>query len=698
MAASRETVLTAMEGGQPPSEINETGGKAMATRPEALEQGAAAQSNGSRRGTKKKMSPQQVQYYKAIAMSDADLGTAIKAPTESIARHVGNALAHDAEAKNERLEAQREFKENIGNFYEAKQRLLNPGYRTDVDWGRERTPAENEKNHGAPNWAAFAEKCVAYSLQHADRMLKAFAKANGLLTDEGTNIDDPEGEEEGKAGLPKAWRSEDPTAQRRYEFVAAAAMDIANRNPKGEVEKQILAAAEHQPAPVMPVPPDLFTQVLNFLTGIPAMVAHAGIIAEAKELAAKMRLHQPTPEAAAVPAEIAKEEKRKRDKRLAKKNDGPLGSAASAPGTSGTSEHVQGSAPAEGAGAAAPASDVEARRLGKARDQRAFHLPQNETQPAAMAASPAAAQDPGSLEGADHDAPQTAPEPATEQGSCGDARKRAPSRKATVCPPDLAPEEVRYKASSGAAQPGRRLGNAVCDENGKWVYEPEPESGEHEKAPDTQGLAAAATPYQVRKRVSGDYIDFAIFRLGDKTPYDVFEKEREGEARCACERLNASAIASPAAGSLAPPQADAQPARPREGTNGRGHDGPQGDGGQKGGEAGQEPPAANHSPGGQPSIACDIADFLEAKAGDHFIPSREIAAHVNALHGFAPDSVRRVLQDEYLQLGLERDKGPRGGYAYRSARSGMGNQAKFDKPDEAGVASERRVSATGRAS
>ena len=92
------------------------------------------------------------------------------------------------------------------------------------------------------------------------------------------------------------------------------------------------------------------------------------------------------------------------------------------------------------------------------------------------------------------------------------------------------------------------------------MYELEPESGEPEKAPDTQGLAAAAAQYQVRKRISGDYVDFAIFRRGDKTPYDVFEKEKESEAKSVCERLNASAIASPAAGSLAPPQADAQPA------------------------------------------------------------------------------------------------------------------------------------------
>src|ERR1039457_7489340 len=74
----------------------------------------------------KKMSPQQQQYYKVIKMPSPELGAAIKTATECIARHVGNALAHDAEAKKERDEAQREFQANIAYYYEAKQRLLNP--------------------------------------------------------------------------------------------------------------------------------------------------------------------------------------------------------------------------------------------------------------------------------------------------------------------------------------------------------------------------------------------------------------------------------------------------------------------------------------------------------------------------------------------------------------------------------------------
>lgn len=231
----------------------------------------------------KKLSPEEKQYFKAIDMSSADLGAVLAKPTERIARKLGHAIAHEEKAKVFRHEAQHEFDQNIAFYYEAKQRLLNPGYRTDVDGGKDRTPEENEKNFGAPNWAAFNKNCAAYSVQHADRKLKAFAKAQGLLTDEG-NIDDPESEGGEGAKPPEPRRTPDQTAQKRYEHIATAAMVIANRNPEGEIEKQILAAAEHVPAPQMPLPSDIFTAVLSFITKIASSIADEKVKAEAKRL------------------------------------------------------------------------------------------------------------------------------------------------------------------------------------------------------------------------------------------------------------------------------------------------------------------------------------------------------------------------------------------------------------------------------
>jgi hypothetical protein len=288
----------------------------------------------------KKMSPEGDQYLMAIAMSSADLGAILTKPTERITKHVGKAIAHETLAKTERAEAQREFSANVAFYYEAKQRLLNPGYRTDVDGGKDRTPDENQKNFGAPDWAAFNKNCAAYSLQHADRKLKAFAKEQNLLTDDGDNIDDPEPEND-EPEAPEPRRTPDATAQKRYEHVATAAMAIASRNPEGEIEQQILAAADYVPVPHMPLPPDVFTEVLSFITKISSSVTDEGVRDEAKKLLGKMLLHKPTPDPADVLAEASDEEKRKRTKRLARKNGQALGSSTYNPPTNGTSEDVQ---------------------------------------------------------------------------------------------------------------------------------------------------------------------------------------------------------------------------------------------------------------------------------------------------------------------------------------------------------------------
>lgn len=519
----------------------------MESKRKAAAESAAATAKRSQSITRK-MSPQEQQYLKAIAMPSAELGAVIKAPAERIAQHVGNALAHDVEAKKERGEAQRDFQQNIAFFYEAKQRLLNPGYRTDVDGGKDRTPDENEKNFGAPDWATFERKCVAYSLKQADRKLKAFARATGLLTDEGENIDDPEPKEGEGAGRPQRRRTEDPTAQKRYEFIATAAMELANRNPEGEVEKQILAAAENEPAPLMPVSPDLFTEVLSFISRMSLSAADEGDRAEARQLVNKMRLHKPAPEAAKVPAEAAKEEKRKRDKRLAKKNGQPLGSAACDRSGNGTSGHVQRSAPvAEGRESGPPKKGPEERRLRKTLAQRRWRAKQK-------LARLAAPQEAGARGMADRDAPQPAAAPSPKHGRGEKARKHTASPEVTVCPPALSPDEEERKRKSldaASSHPGRRLGNFVLDEKGTYKYEPEPGMGEAEEVqvaqpgehqlPPTKPMATVTKPLRVKKRIQDDFIDFAVVRDGDKVPYDVFDTE--SEAKAVCERLNTPPVA-----------------------------------------------------------------------------------------------------------------------------------------------------------
>jgi hypothetical protein len=280
------------------------------------------------------------QFRVAYTMTSAKLGAAIKAPTRRITKHVGNAIAYEEKAKMERDKAQAEFIEHIAFFYEAKQRLLNPGYRTDVDGGKNRTPDENRKNFGAPDWATFIANNDAYSLQHADRLLKQFARANGLITDDGENIDDPEPKDVKPVGSGRR-NTRDVTELKRFEHVATAAMEIASRNPEGEVEKQILAAAEYVPAPLMPLPPDIYIEVLSFIKKIGASASDENVKAEAKRLASKMLLFMPAPAPTKNLAEVTPEDKRIRDGRLTKKNGQALGSTVCTPPTSKTPEHVQ---------------------------------------------------------------------------------------------------------------------------------------------------------------------------------------------------------------------------------------------------------------------------------------------------------------------------------------------------------------------
>jgi len=124
-----------------------------------------------------------------------------------------------------------------------------------------------------------------------------------------------------------------------------------------------------------------------------------------------------------------------------------------------------------------------------------------------------------------------------------------PSEEAAASPPAPGPEGERHGIPPVPSGPGNRQGSQARAETGK----PGPC-----ESPAGKPAATAAARYQVRKRISGDYVDFAIFRRGDKTPFEVFEKEKESEARVLCDRLNKASVGCIKARSLLPQQANAQ--------------------------------------------------------------------------------------------------------------------------------------------
>jgi hypothetical protein len=90
-----------------------------------------------------------------------------------------------------------------------------------------------------------------------------------------------------------------------------------------------------------------------------------------------------------------------------------------------------------------------------------------------MAAAP---QDASPLDVANQDAPPPATAPALKQGRGEKVRKPISSPKVTVCPPAFSPEEeerIHERLSASSNRPGRRQGDSVLNEEGRWEYSPE---------------------------------------------------------------------------------------------------------------------------------------------------------------------------------------------------------------------------------
>jgi len=148
-----------------------------------------------------------------------------------------------------------------------------------------------------------------------------------------------------------------------------------------------------------------------------------------------------------------------------------------------------------------------------------------------------------------------------EEMPSGDAQKPPALVKGTACLAVWDPEEERIHGTLGAASghPGRRQGDFVLKENGKWECEPEVGMFEAEEIRDAQpgeqqlppinAMATAAKPCHVKKRVRGDIVHFLVVRDGDSLAEEVFNTK--GEAEAFCEKLNAPRVAG-----IVPPVAD----------------------------------------------------------------------------------------------------------------------------------------------
>jgi hypothetical protein len=240
-------------------------------------------------------------------------------------------------------------------------------------------------------------------------------------------------------------------------------------------------------------------------------------------------------------------------------------------GGSACNPPISGTSPtAEGRGDAPAKKGSPEYKLRKARQQSEY-CQRNKKKAEARAAAPAAAEQPSGGAAVPRSDLPGGKGPTVSPVERRPVLGKPPAPvKITVCSPVLSPEEAEREhetLDAASGHPGRRLGNFVRDEKGKYEYEPELGMSEAEEIrnaqpggqqlPPSKPIAAAAKPFRVKKRTTGDITDFAVTRDGDRLPDEVFDSTDEAVSHC--ESLNKSLVAN-----IVPqhidPQSAAQPA------------------------------------------------------------------------------------------------------------------------------------------
>lgn len=107
-------------------------------------------------------------------LSDEALGNLQRPITKKMVEHGESALKQIADCR-------KLFKDNIAMFWDIKQRITNPRWRSDVKGNENRTAESNKTHFGACDWTEYREKYISYSQSQADTLLREFEHdLNGL--------------------------------------------------------------------------------------------------------------------------------------------------------------------------------------------------------------------------------------------------------------------------------------------------------------------------------------------------------------------------------------------------------------------------------------------------------------------------------------------------------------------------------------
>jgi len=100
-------------------------------------------------------------------LSDEALGNLQRPITIKMVEHGESALKRIADCR-------KLFKDNIAMFWDIKQRITNPRWRSDVKGNENRTAESNKTHFGASDWTEYREKYISFSQSHADTLLREF--------------------------------------------------------------------------------------------------------------------------------------------------------------------------------------------------------------------------------------------------------------------------------------------------------------------------------------------------------------------------------------------------------------------------------------------------------------------------------------------------------------------------------------------
>ena len=144
------------------------------------------------------------------------------------------------------------FRRNLGLFWTIHECIVSPGFRSDLNGGKDRTADHNFKMWGASTWQEFVERHSPYGLDATDKYVKEFGREYDRLLKAGSAEEtDTVAEEEGKeadTGTPRKIRrskvAEETAAKLAAEFKSMCNLALNSNATDEQIAVTLKSKAE----------------------------------------------------------------------------------------------------------------------------------------------------------------------------------------------------------------------------------------------------------------------------------------------------------------------------------------------------------------------------------------------------------------------------------------------------------------------